>query len=85
MHIDFSTIPQWVNKSFYPLWFDKNRFIVLKGGAGSGKSVDTFRRATYRMTAEPGHNYLVCRKSGKSNSTSTYPQIEESFPNYTSF
>lgn len=76
MHIDFSTLPQWVNKSFYPLWFDRNRFIVKKGGAGSGKSVDSFECATYRMVAEKGHNYLVCRKSAKSNSTSTYPLMK---------
>ena len=73
MNIDFSTLPLWLNKAFYPLWFDHNRFIVLKGGAGSGKSVDTFRRLVYRLIAEPGHNYLIARKSAKSNSTSTYP------------
>lgn len=73
MNIDFSTLPLWLNKPFYPLWFDHNRFIVLKGGAGSGKSVDTFRRLVYRLVAEPGHNYLIARKSAKSNSTSTYP------------
>jgi phage terminase large subunit len=39
----------------------------------SGKSVDTFRCAAYRMTAEPGHNYLTVRKSAKSNGTSTLP------------
>lgn len=76
MYVDFSTLPLWVNKNFYPLWFDRNRFIVKKGGAGSGKSVDTFRCATYRMTAEPGHNYLTVRKSAKSNSTSTYPLMK---------
>ena len=34
MNIDFSTLPQWTNKSFYPLWFDQHRFIIKKGGAG---------------------------------------------------
>jgi PBSX family phage terminase large subunit len=37
MNVDFSTLPHWVNKKFYPLWFDRNRFIIKKGGAGSGK------------------------------------------------
>ena len=76
MNIDFSTLPLWVNKNFYPLWFDRNRFIIQKGGAGSGKSFDTFMRVVYRLTAEPGHNYLICRKSAKSNSTSTYPLLK---------
>lgn len=81
-HIDFSNIPLWVNKSFYPLWFDKHRFIIKKGGAGSGKSVDTFRLAAYRMVAERGHNYLVCRKSAKSNGTSTYPLMKSCFADW---
>lgn len=76
MKIDFATLPHWVNKKFYPLWFDRNRFIVKKGGAGSGKSVDTFRCMTYRMIAEKGHNYLICRKFGNSNSISTYPLLK---------
>lgn len=76
MHVDFKYLPYWVNKAFYPLWFDRNRFIIKKGSAGSGKSVDTFRCATYRMTSEPGHNYLVVRKSAKSNGTSTYPLMK---------
>lgn len=76
MIIDFSTLPLWVNKNFYRLWFDRHRFIIKKGGAGSGKSVDTFRCAVYRMISEPGHNYLVARKSGKSNATSTIPLMK---------
>lgn len=71
--IDFSNARQWINDKFWPLWKDRNRFVIVKGGAGSGKSVDVFRRSVYRMTAEPGHNYLVCRKHGVSNSTSTWP------------
>ena len=82
MHIDFSTLPQWVNKHFYPLWFDRNRFIVCRGGAGSGKSVDAFERMVYRIVAEPGHNFLVCRKSAKSNSTSTYPLTKATISNW---
>ena len=76
MKVDFHNLPLWLNKPFYHLWFDRKRFIVKKGGAGSGKSVDTFRCATYRMVAEPGHNYLVARKTSKSNGTSTYPLMK---------
>jgi phage terminase large subunit len=73
MHIDFSTLPKWTNKRFYPLYFDKHRFVVMKGGAGSGKSYDAHQRAIFRMVAEPGHNYLVIRKVAASNSISTWP------------
>jgi len=76
MHVEFKDIPLWVNKNFYPLWFDRNRFIIKKGGAGSGKSVDTMRLVVYRLVAERGHNYLVCRKSGRSNRMSTWPLLK---------
>ena len=77
MKVDFSTLPKWVNKTFYPLWFDHNRFIVMKGGAGSGKSVDAHRRVVYRMVAEPGHNYIVVRKVASTNLISTIPLIRQ--------
>jgi len=64
-----------VNKTFAPLWFDRNRFIVVKGGAGSGKSVDAHLRVVYRMIAEKGHNYAIIRKVGRTNSISTIPLI----------
>ncbi|GHV81307.1 PBSX family phage terminase large subunit [Spirochaetia bacterium] len=77
MTVDFSTLPAWVNKAFYPLWFDRNRFIVCKGGAGSGKSMDAHRRVLYRMIAEPGHNYAIVRKVGRTLSISCIPLIRQ--------
>lgn len=77
MNIDFSALPRWVNKKFYPLWFDRHRFIVCKGGAGSGKSMDAHRRVVYRMVAEPGHNYAVVRKVGNTHSISCIPLIRQ--------
>lgn len=75
MRIEWKTLPRWTNKGFYPLYFDRNRFIVMKGGAGSGKSVDAHQRAVFRMVAEPGHNYLVIRKVAATNGISTWPLI----------
>jgi len=50
------------NESFAPLIFDKHRYLVLKGGGGSGKSVFTARYILERATTEPGHRVLVTRK-----------------------
>jgi phage terminase large subunit len=75
MYIDFRTLPNWVNKKFYPLWFDRNRFLIIMGGAGSGKSVDSHRRVIYRVIAERGHNYIIIRKVGSANTISTIPLI----------
>lgn len=73
MKIDFSTLEHWINDAFLPLWTDKNRFIICKGGAGSGKSVDAHRRALFRFIAEPGHNYIIVRKVERTLSISCIP------------
>jgi phage terminase large subunit len=75
--LDTTHIIAWINRKFYPLWFDTHRFIVVKGGAGSGKSFDAHRRIVYRMITEPGHNYLVVRKIGRTLSLSCIPLIRK--------
>ena len=55
-----------VNDTFLPLFFDENRFLVLRGGAGSGKSYAVADKILERVSSEPNHRYLVCRKTGKS-------------------
>lgn len=50
------------NDAFMPLYFDEHRFLVLKGGGGSGKSVFAARKIIERASCEPGHRFLVCRK-----------------------
>ncbi len=75
MKVDFSRLPQWINRAFYPLLWDRKRVNVVYGGAGSGKSFFLAERLIYRMVAEPGHNYMVCRKVGRMNRISTFSQI----------
>ena len=53
------------NRAFLPLFFDEHRFLVLKGGGGSGKSVFAARKLIERAFAEPGHRFLVCRRVAK--------------------
>ena len=48
--------------TFLPLFADKHRYLVLKGGGGSGKSIFAGRKICERATSEPGHRFLVCRK-----------------------
>lgn len=50
------------NEKFIPLFFDKHRYLVLKGGGGSGKSVFAARKIVERASCEAGHRFLVCRK-----------------------
>lgn len=71
--VNFENLPRWVNKKFYPLYWDRRRFIIMIGGAGSGKSVDAHQRAIFKMVAERGHNFLVVRKVASTNAISTWP------------
>lgn len=60
---------------FLPLFADKHRYLVLKGGGGSGKSIFAGRKICERAVTEPGHRFLVCRKVAKTLRESCFKQI----------
>ena len=61
----YKRLKETSNDSFMELYFDEHRFLVLKGGGGSGKSVFAARKVIERAVSEPGHRFLVCRKVGR--------------------
>lgn len=63
------------NEKFFELYFDTHRYLVLKGGGGSGKSVFAARKILERASCEPGHRFLVCRKVGRTLRESCYRLI----------
>ena len=63
------------NPSFYPLYEDDSRYLVLKGGGGSGKSIFAGRKVLERVIHEPGHRFLVCRKVGRTLRDSCFRQL----------
>lgn len=63
------------NKSFLRLFFDESRYLVLKGGGGSGKSIFAGRKILERCVSERGHRFLVCRKVGRTIRESCYQQL----------
>lgn len=65
------------NEKFLPLFFDENRYLVLKGGGGSGKSIFAGRKVLERVTSEPGHRWLVCRKVGRTIRKSCFDQLKD--------
>lgn len=63
------------NPKFMPLFADEHRFLVLKGGGGSGKSIFAGRKVIERCLAEPGHRFLVLRKVGRTLRESCWRQL----------
>ena len=63
------------NGHFLPLFFDEHRYLVLKGGGGSGKSIFAGRKVLERCISEPGHRWLVCRKVGRTLRDSCFAQL----------
>lgn len=72
------------NTAFLPLFADRHRYLVLKGGGGSGKSVFAARKLIERCIAEPNHRFLVCRKVARTLRESCFAllraQIGEHYP-----
>lgn len=63
------------NERFLPLYFDEHRYLVLCGGGGSGKSIFAGRKILERVTTEPGHRWLVCRKVARTLRDSCFAQL----------
>ncbi len=51
------------------------RYIVMKGSAGSGKSVDTAQNYILRLTQDKGRNLVCIRKSDITNRDSTFAEL----------
>ena len=63
------------NKCFKPVNFSKKRYIVMKGSAGSGKSVDTALMYILRLMNDKGRNLVCIRKADITNRDSTFAEL----------
>lgn len=63
------------NASFKEVNRSQKRYIVMKGSAGSGKSVDTAQNYILRLMSEPGRNLVALRKSDITNRDSTFAEL----------
>lgn len=64
-----------LNPGFKDVDRSKKRYIVMKGSAGSGKSVDTAQNYILRLMRDKGRNLLCVRKSDITNRDSTYAEL----------
>ncbi|MBP3413148.1 MAG: PBSX family phage terminase large subunit [Oscillospiraceae bacterium] len=65
------------NETFLPLFFDEHKHLVLKGSAGSGKSIFAGRKILERCATEAGHRMLVVRKVAKTLRESCFDQLKK--------
>ena len=64
-----------MNASFKEVDRSTKRYIVMKGSAGSGKSVDTAQNYILRLMQDKGRNLVGIRKSDITNRDSTYAEL----------
>ena len=64
------------NKSFKEVDRCTKRYIVMKGSAGSGKSVDTAQNYILRLMHDKGRNLLCVRKVDVTNRDSTFAELQ---------
>lgn len=66
IRIDLRNLPALTNNVYYPLYADKSRYLVMKGGGSSGKSVFAAQKIIFRMLSDKPkkkkHRILVVRK-----------------------
>lgn len=64
-----------MNPGFREVDRSRKRYIVMKGSAGSGKSVDTAQNYILRLMQDKGRNLVAMRKSDISNRDSTFAEL----------
>lgn len=65
------------NPVYLPYLNNKSRYLVLYGGAGSGKSYFIAERYIIKLIQEPTFNLLVVRAVGDTNRVSTYALFQQ--------
>ena len=63
------------NPCFREVNRSKLRYIIMKGSAGSGKSVDTAQNYVLRLLQDNGRNLVAMRKSDITNRDSTFAEL----------
>ena len=63
------------NPCFKEVNRSQKRYIVMKGSAGSGKSVDTAQNYILRLMQDKGRNLVAMRKSDITNRDSTFAEL----------
>lgn len=82
LNINLSGLPYVMNKVYYPLLFNRDRYLCLKGGAGSGKSHFAAQKILVRALVEPKSRFLVTRKVRATVRKSVFKLFEDLVEQY---
>lgn len=75
IRVDLSGLRDAANDWCLPLFVDQHRFLVLLGGAGSGKSVFAAQKQLIRCVTEPQSRHLIIRKVAKTLRESCFAEL----------
>ncbi len=70
-------IDEYVLKPYRLAFLNQSRYLLLMGGAGSGKSFFAAQKVLYRMRTEQGHRFVVVRKVARTIRNSVYQQLKD--------
>ena len=77
MKFDFSNAMSWIAPHFRPAIHYNGRYLVMWGGAGSGKSITAGVKVILRCMATPGHKIFCIRKVEGGAKKSVFAQLIE--------
>lgn len=77
MNVDVEFDTELFNKAYLPALLCKDRFLMLYGGAGSGKSEAAAQKLLLRSQKQHGHRFLLARKVAATIRNSQMSQIKE--------
>ena len=75
--IDLTNLTDMLNECFVDELTNKDRYLILYGGAGSGKSVFAAQKVIIRCLKEPGHRFLIVRKVARTLRHSVFAEIRK--------
>lgn len=77
MVVDLQSLPDVMNEKYLTLIKASERYLLLYGGGGSGKSVGIAQLIVIRMLIESGHRFLVLRKVHRTLKRSVFQLLRD--------
>src|SRR5450432_442361 len=77
IQIQWPAWEQLLNPHFIPLMENRDRYLILYGGRGSGKSVAVAIKLIYRCLTEENFRYLLIRREYSTIKESSYQTLKD--------